>query len=85
MSKGRITAEKMMCELDGIRPTLQAAYNTWLTIRVEYEEIMQKLCVYHKRGLITDEEFERYRVKGMRSQDLNTALVAHRKRRRDSK
>lgn len=75
----------MMRELDGIRPTLMAAYETWFAVRAEYEDIWQKLCIYHKRGLVTDEEFERYRTTGMRSNDINAAVSARRKRRRESK
>lgn len=83
-TKGRITAESKMEELESIRPRLGNAWNEYFAVRVEYEDVLQFLAQYHKRGLITEAEYDKYRVKeqGLKK-DLSKAVAELRKKRRE--
>lgn len=85
-TQARLTAEAKMAELDEIAPRLLAAQEAYFKVRVEYEDRLQFLAQYRKRGHITNEEYDRYR---MRSQnflkDLNRAVAAYRNSRKENK
>ena len=82
-SKSRVTAEAWMAELDGIRPRLEAAWSAYFDVRVEYEDRLVCLAQYHKRGIITDEEYDSYRIKTQNFKlNINEAVREYRKNRR---
>lgn len=60
--KARITAESKMAVLDEIRPRLESARSEYFKIRVEYEDTLQFLAQYHRRGIVTREEYMRYKL-----------------------
>ena len=61
-SKSRITAEEKMAELDTLRPRLEAAWDEYYALRTAYEDLMQFLVVYKRRGIVSDDEWRRYRI-----------------------
>ncbi len=77
--KSRITAEAKMAELDVLRPRLEAAWDEYSALRSEYEDLMQFLVVYKRRGIVSDEEWTRYRI------DWKTKLNEELKKYRDRK
>lgn len=83
-SKSRITAESWMAELDELRPRLEAAWSAWYEVRVAYEDRLICLAQYHKRGVISDEEYDRYRIQTQGfKMNLNEAVREYRKNRRN--
>ena len=85
-SKGRITAEKKMAELEEIRPRLEAAWDAYFAVRVAYEDRLQFLAVYHKRELVSDEEYEKYRIRSNGNsfkKEINDAVKAYRAAKRE--
>ena len=82
-SKSRIKAESWMAELDEIRPRLEAAWSAYYDVRVEYEDRLICLAQYHKRGIITDEEYDSYRISTQNFKlNINEAVREYRKNRR---
>lgn len=78
-SQARLTAEAKMAELDEIAPRLAEARDAYFKVRVEYEDRLQFLAQYRKRKVITDEEFDRYRIKNQGfDKDLNRAVKEYR-------
>lgn len=76
----RRTVERKMAELDEIRPRLEKAWDAYFAVRVEYEDVIQYLAQYHKRGIMSQSEYDRYRIRnlGLRK-DLNAATREYRK------
>lgn len=58
-TKARITAEAIITEMDEIRPRLIEAYEAYQRESIAYEDLQVKLKVYHRRKVITDEEYDR--------------------------
>lgn len=78
-TQARLTAEAKMAELDEIAPRLAEARDAWFKVRVEYEDRLQFLAQYRRRKVITDEEFDRYRIKNQGfEKDLNRAVKLYR-------
>lgn len=78
-TKARIAAEAKMAEMDEILPQLVAARDAYFKIRVEYEDRLQFLAQYRKRGHVEGEEYERYRMKAQDfERNLNRALKEYR-------
>lgn len=81
-TKARITAEDRMIEMDELRPRLEAAWNEYWDLRVAYEDRLQFLVTYKRRGIVSDEELAEYRVNDLdRRRDLNAALKEYRARK----
>lgn len=77
--KSRVTAESKMVELDELRPRLESAWNEYWGLRVAYEDLLQFLVVYKRRGIVSEEELSQYRVNDLcRKQDLNAAIKEYR-------
>lgn len=73
-----------MAELDEIRPRLEATWSAYFAVRVEYEDSLQFLAQYHKRKIVTDDEYAKYRIRNIDSKkELNDALKEYRKNRRE--
>lgn len=82
-TQARLTAEAKMAELDEIAPRLAEARDAYFKIRVEYEDRLQFLAQYRKRKVMTDEEYDRYRIKNQGfEKDLNRAVRSYREDRR---
>lgn len=82
-TQARLTAEAKMAELDEIAPRLAEARDAYFKIRVEYEDRLQFLAQYRKRKVMTDEEYDRYRIKNQGfEKDLNRAVKSYREDRR---
>jgi hypothetical protein len=78
-TKARLTAEEKMAELDEITPRLIAAQDAYFKVRVEYEDRLQFLANYRKRGHITNEEYDSYRIKSQGfEKGLNRAVREYR-------
>ena len=60
--KARVTAERKMVELDEIRPLLELVRSEYFKVRVEYEDALQFLAQYYRRGIVTREEYMRYKL-----------------------
>ena len=68
-----------MAELDEIAPRLAEARDAYFKVRVEYEDRLQFLAQYRKRKIMTDEEYDRYRIKNRGfEKDLNRAVKEYR-------
>lgn len=82
-TQARLTAEAKMAELDEIAPRLAEARDAYFKVRVEYEDRLQFLAQYRKRKVISDEEFDRYRIKNQGfEKDLNRAVKEYRESRK---
>lgn len=82
-TQARLTAEAKMAELEEIAPRLAEARDAWFKVRVEYEDRLQFLAQYRRRKVITDEEFDRYRIKNQGfEKDLNRAVKLYRESRK---
>lgn len=75
-SKSRVTAEMKMAELDDLRPQLEAAWNAYYELRTAYEDRMQFLVVYKRRGIVSESEWLRYRIDW--KSELNDELKKYR-------
>lgn len=85
-TQARLTAEAKMAELDEITPRLLAARDAYFKVRVEYEDRLQFLAQYRKRGHMTNEEYERYRIRSQGfEKDLNRAVAEYRKSKKEAK
>lgn len=56
----RTRAEEVMSELDEIVPRLKAAYEAYLAVSVEWYDRRDRLQYYLKRGVVTEDEVQRY-------------------------
>ena len=82
-SKARKTVEAKMAEMDEIAPRLEAARNAYWEVLVEYSDLLQFVANYHKRGVMTDEEYERYKIKGQNfPKNLNAAIAEYRRNKK---
>ena len=82
--KSRIKAEEWMAELDEIRPRLEEAWSAYFDVRVKYEDRLVNLAQYHKRKIVTEEEYDRYRINPQRFKiKLNDAVREYRMKRRE--
>lgn len=62
----RMRAEEVMRELDEIVPRLKEAYEAYLAVSVEWYDRRDRLQYYVKRGVVTEDEVQRYlRTVGM--------------------
>ena len=84
-TQARLTAEAKMAELEEIAPRLAEARDAYFKVRVEYEDRLQFLAQYRKRKVITDEEFDRYRIKNQNlEKGLNRAVKEYREDKKRS-
>jgi hypothetical protein len=79
-----MTAERKMAELDEIKPRLKKAREEYFAIRIEYEDCLQYLAQYHKRKIVSDAEYDTYRIKEQSLvKDLNERLKEHRAKKKE--
>lgn len=84
-TKSRVTAESKMQELDNLRPRLDAAWNEYFAMRVEYEDALQFLAQYHKRGIVSADEYNSRKLKYQSvKKELNEALKEFRAKRQET-
>ena len=82
-SKARLTAEAKFAEMDEIYPRMVAAREAYWDVLVEYNDRLQFLGNYHRRGIITTEEYNSYKLKSKDfPKDMNKALSDYRKGKR---
>lgn len=61
-TRSRLTAERLMSELDELREPVVEAYKRYEGLATEWENRRSVLAVYVRRGVITHEEYERYKM-----------------------
>ena len=84
--KTRMRAEEVMRELDEIIPRLNDAYEAYLAVSVEWYDRRDRLQYYLKRGVVSDEEVEKYpREFGMHNsgKTFHQRLKEYRAKRRE--
>lgn len=81
--KSRIRAEEAMVKLDRLVPVMKMTREMWMRVLVEYEDEMQLLRQYKKRGIVSEEEVERYSVSGYKKVSFNELLKKYREEKRD--
>lgn len=84
-TKARITAEAMMAEMDERRPRLVAAYEAYQRESVAYEELQVKLKVYHRRNVITDEEYDRMCIGNYKHRESRSKTLSDYRKEKQSK
>ena len=72
-----------MAVLTELRPRLLEAKELWVALTAEYEDGLQLLRVYKKRGVVTAEELEPYLVAKENIKNINEALKEYRARKRE--
>lgn len=82
-SKARMRAELAMARLETLAPRMVEAREWWLSALVEYEDEMQILRQYKKRGIVTEDEVERYAVSGYKKVQINEALKEYRAKKKE--
>ena len=82
-TKARVHAEEVMVALTELRPRLLEAKEAWIALTAEYEDGLQLLRVYKKRGIVTAEELEPYLVAKENVKNINEALKEYRARKRE--
>ena len=82
-SKARVRAEEAMVKLEKLSPKVEEAYEWWLAAIVEYEDELQVLRQYEKRGVLSRSELEPYSSKKFRRVSLNEALKEYRAKKRE--
>lgn len=78
-SKARIHAEDKMHELDGLLPKVIEVRKEWIKLMAEYEDSMQLLRVYKKRGIVSQEEVSAYSMKNESKRTLAEEIKSYRK------
>lgn len=83
-TKSRFTAEEKMRKLDKLRPRLDAAWNEYFALRVEYEDGLQVLAQYHKREIVSDDEYNSRKIKAQTvRKSLSEGLKAYREKQEE--
>ena len=79
-TKARVTAEARMAMCEELRPRMEEAWENFAKLRVEYEDSLVFLAQYHKRKIISQEEYDRYRIRTQNYKlNINEAVKEYRK------
>ena len=69
-SKSRERAEEAMDKLSELSPAIEAARRLFIELLVEYEENLEVLRKYQKRGVVSEEELQRFPPKKLKTLDV---------------
>ena len=80
-TKSRERAEKAMGRLVELGPTLEAAREAWVELLVAYEDELQILRQYKKRGIVSAEELENFSLKNFYKKNTSELLKEYRRKK----
>lgn len=63
-TKSRLRAEEAMLKLDDLKPQLTKAREAYMELMMVYEQENQIVRAYARRGIVTEEEKQRYAITG---------------------
>lgn len=82
-AKSRVCAESWMQELDDLQPRVLAARTECVRLMAEYEDLLQHLRIYKNRGIVTQDELDRYTGLRDNVRTLAAEIKAYRKGKRE--
>ena len=82
--KARLNVEDKMRRLDELLPEMYALQSRMVEIRAEYEDLLQYVRQYKRRGIVTEEELAKYAIRtALPPTNLNESLKEYRRRKED--
>lgn len=77
-TEARISAEAVMAKLPDLKDRMEAAWDAYFVLKVEYDNEVRKLRDYKLRGTITAEELEPYMTRKQKITSQTEALKEYR-------
>lgn len=84
-TKSRIRAEESMRRLEELQPEFEEKYLAYSDVRARYEDELQVLRQYKKRGIVLQEELDKYSIRNMDRISMNDELKGVRAKKVKSK
>lgn len=84
-TEARISAEAVMATLPDLKERMDAAWEAYFALKVEYDNEVRKLTCYKLRGVITPEEMEPYMTRKQKRPGQAEALKEYRASLRKAK
>ena len=81
-TKSRERAEQAMLKLDSLVPAINEARRNLIGFLVEYEDELQVLRQYKRRGIVSEEETEKYSLKQFYKPNMTELLKKYRSEKR---
>jgi hypothetical protein len=82
--KARLNVEDKMRRLDELLPEMYELQSRMVEIRAEYEDLLQYVRQYKRRGIVTEEELAKYAIRtALPPTNLNESLKEYRRRKED--
>lgn len=82
--KARLNVEDKMRRMDELLPEIRELQCRMVDLRAEYEDLLQYVRQYKRRGIVTEEELAKYAIRtALPPTNLNESLKEYRRRKED--